>query len=311
MARAVRFDEYGDESVLHIADVPVPEPGDGQLVVRVRAAGVNTGEVGIRSGAMDAMAPAHFPEGQGTELSGVVHAVGRGVEDYAVGDAVIGMCETRGAQADYAVLGTGDVLPKPPSLAWDLAAVTGTAGGTAISALRALALQDGETVVVAGASGGVGVVAVQLARQAGARVIATASPSNHEALRALGAEPVAYGDGLEDRIRALAPDGVDAFADCHGDGNVAVALALGVPADRINTIKDFDAAKEEGTKAQGLYQLDDITGELRPFVADVAAGRITIPIKARFPLEQVADAYRRLGEPGGIGKVVLEVSADD
>lgn len=124
MPGAVRFDAYGDESVLHIAEVPVPEPGYGQLVVRVRAAGVSTGEVGIRSGAMDKISPAHFPEGQGTALSGVVHAVGSGdVGGFAVGDAVIGLSETRGAQADYALLGTGDVLRRPASLDWGLAAV--------------------------------------------------------------------------------------------------------------------------------------------------------------------------------------------
>ena len=121
---------------------------------------------------------------------------------------------------------------------------------------------------------------------------------------------MAYGDGLQDRIRAMAPGGVDAFADCHGDGNVDLAVALGVPPSRINTIKDFDAAKRVGAQTQGIYQLDDITAALALFVAQVAAGEVTIPIKAQFQLDDVRNAYRRLTEPGGIGKVVPTVSTD-
>lgn len=311
MPRSVRFDRYGDEDVLYLAEVDIPDPGDGQVVVRVRAAGVSTGEVGIRSGAMDKISPAHFPEGEGAEFAGVVHSVGANVEDVSAGDAVIGLSDSRGAQADYALVPAENVLAKPEQLDWDTAAATPSSGATATSVIRTLSPQREETLVVAGASGSVGVVVVQMAVQAGARVIATASDHNHEYLRGLGAEPVAYGDGLEDRIRAAAPDGVDAFADCHGEGNVDVAVALGVPVARINTIKDFEPAKRVGAQAQGMYQLDDITAALKPFVAQVAAGEIAIPIKARFPLEQVQDAYRRLTQPGGIGKVVLTVSTDD
>lgn len=311
MPRAVRFDKYGDVDVLYLAEVDIPDPADGQVVVRVRAAGVNTGEVGIRSGAMDKISPAHFPEGEGAELAGVVHSVGADVREFSSGDAVIGLSDSRNAQADYAVIPAANTLAKPGPLDWETAAATPSAGATATSIMQALQLKPDEILVVAGASGGVGVVTVQLALQAGARVIATASEWNHEYLRKLGAEPVAYGDGLEDRIRAAAPDGVDAFADCHGGGNVDLAVALGVPAARINTIKDFDTAKRVGAKAQGMYQLDDITAVLRPFVAKVAASEIQLPIKARFPLEQVQDAYRRLTQPGGIGKVVLTVSTDD
>lgn len=310
MPRMVRFDKYGDEDVLYIADVAIPDPDDQQVVVRVRAAGVNTGEVGIRSGAMDKVSPAHFPEGQGSELAGVIHTVGAGVDGFSAGDPVIGLSDERNAQSDYAVVPAKNILAKPDSLDWDTAAATPTAGATATSIMQTLQPQRGETLVVAGV-GGVGVVTVQMALQVGARVIATASESNHEYLRKLGAEPVAYGDGLEGRIRAVARDGVDAFADCYGGGNVDVAVALGVPAKRINTIKDFDAAKRIGANAQGLYQLKDITAALKPFVAKVAAGDIEIPIKARFPMEQVQDAYRRLTQPGGIGKVILDISTDD
>lgn len=311
MPRAVRFDRYGDESQLYVADVDVPDATDGEVVVRVRAAGVNPGEAAIRSGAMDAISPAHFPEGEGSEFAGVIHSVGEGVLGLNPGDAVIGLSDTRGAQADYALVPAANVLAKPESLDWETAAATPVGGATATSVMRALQPQAGETLVVAGGSGGVGVVAVQLAIQAGARVIATASEWNHEYLRRLGAEPVTYGDGLEGRIRALAPGGVDAFADCHGAGSVDLAVALGVPVGRVNTIIDFDAAKRVGAQAQGMYQLDDIPAALKPFVAQVAAGDVVIAIKARFPLEQVQDAYRRLTQPGGIGKVALTVSSDD
>lgn len=311
MPRAVRFDKYGDVDVLHLAEVDIPRPAGGQVVVRVRVAGVSTGEVGIRSGAMDKISPAHFPEGEGSELAGVIHSVGDDVRQFSPGDAVIGLSDSRNAQADYAVIPAANTLAKPDALDWETAAATPSAGATATSIMQALQVGPGETLVVAGASGGVGVVTVQLALQAGARVIATASEWNHDYLRKLGAEPVAYGDGLEDRIRAAVPDGPDAFADCHGGGYVDLAVALGVPAARINTIKDFDAAQRVGAKAQGMYQLDDITAVLGPFVAKVAAGEIQLPIKARFPLEQVQDAYRRLTQPGGIGRVVLTVSTDN
>ena len=311
MARAVRFDRYGGVDVLYIADVDIPDPANEELVVRVRTAGVSTGEVGIRSGDMDKMFPAHFPEGQGTELAGVVHTVGPGVRDFRVGDPVIALSDTRGAQADYALVPEANVLAKPDSLDWDTAAAIPAAGATATSIMQTLQPKPHETLVVAGASGSVGVVVVQLAVQAGARVIATASEFNHDYLRGLGAEPVAYGDGLEDRIRSAAADGVDAFADCHGAGNVDIAVALGVAASRIDTIKDFEGAARVGAQTRGMYQLDDITAVLRPFVGRVAAGEIAIPIKARFPLEQVQDAYRRLTEPGGIGKVVLTVSTEE
>lgn len=209
--RAVRFHEYGGEDVLRIEEVRDPEDAAGQVVVRVRSAGVSTGEAKIRSGEMDAISPAHFPEGEGTEFSGVVHSVGDGVTEFSPGDEVIGFADVRGSQAEYVPAPTANVLPKPAALDWDTAAAAVSPGATATSALDALALEAGETVVVAGASGGVGLVAVQLALRAGATVIATASEHNHQFLRGLGAVPVAYGDGLEDRIRAAAPDGVDAL----------------------------------------------------------------------------------------------------
>lgn len=310
MARAVRFDQYGNEDVLYIADVETPTPGENEIVVRVRVAGVSTGEVGIRSGAMDSMAPAHFPEGEGTEFAGVVLTTGDGVKAVSQGNPVIGITDNRAAQADYVLVPVKNVILKPGAIDWDTAAAIPAAAATATSVVNTLSPKQGETIVVAGASGSVGVVVVQLLKRAGARVIATASHFNHTFLRKLGSEPVAYGSDLEDRIRRLAPEGVDAFADCHGEGNLAIAQSLDVPVERINTIKDFETAKRIGAHANGMYQLDDILRAVKSVSDLVATGEIVIPIKAVFPLERVKDAYRRLTEPGGIGKIVLTVSQD-
>lgn len=280
--RAVRFDRYGDVDVLHVVRVPKPEPREGEISVRVRAAGLNPGESAIRSGAMHELSPADFPEGQGTDLAGVVHAVGRGVDDVHVGDAVIGWSDRRGAQAEYAVLPSENVLPKPTGLAFGQAAVLPVVCATATSALQAVTPRTGETLVVAGASGGVGFVLVQLARRA----------------------------ALE-RVRSAAPEGVDAFVDCAGRGNVDLAAALGVATDRIDTIIDFEAAGRLSAQTRGMYQLEDIGTALEPVIQLVAAGEVDVPIRGRYALDRVQDAYTHLSEPGRIGKVLLEIDDPD
>lgn len=306
--RAVRFDRYGDENVLYIADVPKPDAPPGQVVVHVRSAGVSTGEVHIRDGSMDAISPAHFPEGEGTEFSGVVDSVGADVTGVSLGDEVIGFADIRGAQADFVPVPPSNVLPKPENLDWDVAAATVSGGATATAIMRAISPKSGETIVVAGGTGAVGTVLVQLITRTGARVISTASPDARQAVREWGAEPVDYGDGLEERIHELAPDGVDAFADCVGGGYVDLALKLGVAKERVNTTIDFEAAKRTGVSAEGMYQLDDIKAALVDFVPLVTAGVVRLPIRARYPLEQVQDAYRRLAKKGEVGRVVLDVS---
>lgn len=308
--RAVRFNRYGDLDELHVAQAEEPQPGRGEVSVRVLAAGLNPGENAIRSGAMHEISPAHFPEGQGTDLAGVVQAKGRDVTGVQIGDEVVGWSDRRGAQAERAVLPAENTLPKPDGMAFDQAAVLPTVGATAVSALRALAVKDGETLVVAGASGGVGSVLVQLAVRAGARVIGTASEPKQEHLRSLGAEPVAYGDGVLERLRAAAPGGVDAFADCHGDGNIDLAVELGVPEERINTIIDFEAAERVGTKTQGMYQLDDLGKALQPVVALVASDELQVPIEATFPLKEVREAYVRMNQAETVGKVLLRLTED-
>jgi NADPH:quinone reductase len=308
MPRAVRFEEYGGPEVLKVVEVPTPEPGPGQVVVRVVAAGINPGEASIRSGAGKAMFPAHFPEGEGSDLAGVVSAVGAGVDGTAVGDEVIGLSDGRNAHADYALLPVEAVIPKPPTLDWSVAGSLYVVGATAVAMMRAVRPAPGDTVVVSGAAGGVGTLVVQLAVRAGGRVLAVASEANHDTLRRWGAEPVAYGDGLEDRLRALAPDGVDAMLDTHGGGYVDLALALGVAPDRIETITDRAAAKEHGTHADGMSTVQDAPAALADLANLLAGGELELPIKAHYPLAQVADAYRELEQRHGLGKVVLDVS---
>ncbi len=308
--RAVRFDRYGGVDELYITDVPIPEPSADEVVVRVRTATANTGEAKIREGQLDAIWPAHFPEGEGSEFSGVVHAVGPDVTDLAPGDAVLGMTDDRSAQADYTKTGRGRVHRKPDAIDWDTAAAIPIAGRTAAAVIDAVQPTRGETLVVAGAAGGVGVLLTQLAVDAGARVIGVAGANNAEFLRGLGAVPVNYDGDIAAQIREAAPDGIDAFADCHGGGYVDLAVKLGVPVERIDTIADFAAAGRTGAKTDGGSQLKDASQRLEELVGMVASGALRIPIKARYDLDQVKDAYRRL-TGSGVGKVVITVSTDD
>jgi NADPH:quinone reductase-like Zn-dependent oxidoreductase len=307
--KAVRYEEYGGPEVLEVVDVAEPSPGPGEVVVRVVAAGTNPGESAIRSGAMKEIFPADFPEGQGSDLAGVISSVGDGVKDVAVGDAVIGMSDSRNAHAEYALLSADQMTPKPEGLDWAVAGSLYVVGATAEVMMRAVRPEDGETVIVSGAAGGVGTLVTQLAVRAGARVIAVASEPNHETLRVWGAEPVSYGDGLEERIRSLAPEGVQALLDAYGGGYVELALGMGVPADRIETIIDYDAVRRHGVHGDGMSTLEDPRPVIARLADLLASGGLELPIKARFPLERVADAYREVENRHGLGKVVLDVTA--
>ena len=311
MSRRVQFDYYGQASVLSVVDVPRLTPGHGQVLVRVAAAGINPGEIAIRNGAMEQMFPATFPSGQGSDFAGRVVEAGPGVTGFAPGDEVLGWSDTRSAQADYVVSDRQHLTAKPPALDWIRAGALWAIGVTSFSAVRAVAVQPGEVVAVSAAAGGVGGLAAQLARQAGARVLGIASAASAGRLRAVGIEPVAYGDGLTDRLRSLAPDGIDAFIDTHGDGYVDLAVTLGVTPDRINTIIDFAAAQRHGTKTDASPQAS--TPDILATMAEhVAWGRLTMPIAAIYPLEQVQDAYTELAGGHVYGKIVLstEMTAD-
>jgi NADPH:quinone reductase-like Zn-dependent oxidoreductase len=304
MSRAVQFDEYGEIDVLQVREVPRPVPGHGEVLVAVRAAGINPGENAIRSGALHAMWPATFPSGQGSDLAGVVEEVGPGVSTWSVGDEVIGWVDTRGSHADLVVVPVEHLVRRDPDVPWEVGGALFVAGVTAYASVRAVAAGSGDTVVVAGAAGGVGSLTVQLARLAGATVIGLAGERNHSWLAGHGIVPVVYGEGVADRIRAAAPGGVDAFIDTFGDGYVDLALELGVATHRINTIIDRAAAARTGVKSDGSIEASsaDVLGELAKLVA---AGELEVPIAATYPLTEVRTAYQELMRRHTRGKIVL------
>ena len=307
MPKAVRYDEFGGIDVLRVDEVERPVPGDGQLLVRVKAAGINPSEAVIRTGAVAELFPSTFPSGQGSDLAGVIEEVGAGVGGFSPGDEVIGFTNKRASQAELVLVEAGDLTRKPEKVSWEVAGGLFVAGATAWGAVHAVQPKEGETVVISGAAGGVGSLAVQLARRTGATVIGLASEGNHEWLKSHGVIPVAYGDGVADRIRAAAPGGVDAFIDTHGDGYVELALALGldVAADRIDTIADFAAAAKHGVKTDGGTAAGPGARVLAELAGLIADGHLEVPIANVYPLAQVREAYTELERRHTRGKIVL------
>jgi NADPH:quinone reductase-like Zn-dependent oxidoreductase len=311
MSRAVRFDQYGDVDVLRIEDVERPRPASDQVVVEVVAAGINPGEMAIRAGFLHDRWPATFPSGQGTDFAGRVIEVGSSVTGFAIGDEVLGWSDWRSSHAEYVTVPADHLTRKPLALDWIRAGGLFVAGVTAYAAVRAVQPRAGEVVVVSGAAGGVGSLAVQLARNLGAHVIGIAGEGNADWLRSIGVTPVAYGDGLESRLGQAAPSGIDAFIDTYGDGYVDLAVALKVDPARIDTVIDYAAAARHGAKADGSSTASD--AEILAFVADeVAWGRIVLPIAAVYPLDAIREAYAELSRRHTRGKIVLsmELPAD-
>jgi NADPH:quinone reductase-like Zn-dependent oxidoreductase len=305
MPKAVRFERYGDVDVLQVVDVPRPVPEEGQVVVGVKAAGINPGEAAIRQGQLHERWPATFPSGQGSDLAGVVDELGPGVSGVAVGDEVIGFTHNRASQAQLVVVDADHLTPRPAGVPWEVAGALFVVGATAHAAVHAVSPSEGDTVVISGAAGGVGTIAGQLAHLAGATVVGLASPPHHAWLEDHGIVPVAYGDGVEDRILDAAGDEApDAFIDTFGGGYVDMAVALGVGPDRIDTIADYAAAQRHGAKTDG-----NMAGARAEVMAElaglIASGRLDIPIAASYPLTQVRDAYRELEQRHTLGKIVL------
>jgi NADPH:quinone reductase-like Zn-dependent oxidoreductase len=300
MMKAVRFSRFGGPEVLEIVDLPDPHPGPGQVRIAVRAAGVNPSDWKKRKGLMDG----ELPQTLGHEAAGVVDELGEGVTDVAAGDRVFGFSAEGTAQAELAVLSS--YAPIPPSLGFPGAAALPAAVETATRALDALGAGAGTTLLVNGASGSVGSAAVQLAVVRGARVIGTARPANHDYLRSLGAEPVAYGEGLAGRVRALAPGGVDVALDVAGSGVLPELIELAGGPEHVVTIADFGGAQEHGVAfsrgdaGRAVHALAGI-GEL------IEAGRFSLPVAQTFPLAGIAAAHR-VSEDGHVrGKLVLLV----
>jgi NADPH:quinone reductase len=304
MARAVRFDHYGERDALYIADVEVPVPPAGEVVVEVRAAAINPGEAAIRTGALEKMFPATFPSGEGSDLAGVVSSIGDGVTEFAVGDEVLGWSWRRSSHAEYVAVPVTQLISKPAALSWEVAGSLYVVACTAYAAVRAVGAEEGDTVAVSAAAGGVGSVVVQLLRTKGATVLGIASQSNHDWLTARGVTPIAYGGGLAERLRAAAPNGIDAFIDLFGPEYVQLAVDLGVEPRRIDTIISREKAREVGAKVEGSGDASttDVLSEMAELVA---SGQIEIPIAATYPLESVRDAFAELEERHTHGKIVL------
>jgi NADPH:quinone reductase len=305
LMKAVQFDDYGGVEVLEVRDVARPEPGPNQVLVSVRAAGINISEAKIRSGAVRAIFPATFPSGQGSDLSGVVEEVGADVHDVAVGDEVIGYTDNRASQAEYVVVDAANLTAKPPEVPWEVAGGLFVAGVTGFATVRVVAPTAGEAVVIAGAGGGVGVFAVQLAVRTGARVIALASERHHPWLRERGAVPVAYDNGVGGRIAAAAEETpLAAFIDLVGDGYVELALELGIAKDRIDTIVDFPATQKYGVKFEGGAAAAS-AATLAELAGAIAAGDLVVPIQRTYPLDDVRAAFTELEAGHMAGKIVL------
>jgi NADPH2:quinone reductase len=305
--KAVRFDRYGDREVLYVADIDKPVPGAGEVLVEVRAAGINPGEVGIRSGALHERFPATFPSGEGSDLAGVVVEVGDGVSEFAVGDEVLGFSFQRSSHATHTVVPVDQLIPKPAELSWEVAGSLYVVGATAYAAVRAVDPQPGETVAVSAAAGGVGSLVVQLLALRDARVLGIASAGNADWLRAHSVVPIEYGNGLAglaDRLRQAAPDGIDAFIDLFGPDYVQLAIDLGVAPQRIDTIISFEKAAEVGAKTEGSAEAST-TAVLSEIAGLISSGAVDFDVAATYPLDRVVDAYAELEQRHTHGKIVL------
>ena len=271
----------------------------------MRAAGVNPFDWKVLHGFVPGL-PKAFPAGLGNDVAGVVDALGEGVTSVAVGDAVLGQSATP-SYATSALAAEDRLVPKPDDLPWEVAAGLGGAGGVAWKVLERLGVAEGETLLVHAAAGGVGTFAVQLAVARGARVIGTASEANHELLRGWGAIPVRYGDGLAERVREVAPGGIDAALDASGrGGELPVSVELAGGPERVLTIARFDDVPKGVTIRGG--GMGDLQPALREIVALIGEGRLEVPIGATYPLEEAAAALDASEHGHLAGKIVLTTS---
>lgn len=300
--RAVEFEEFGGPEVLHVREREEPHAGPGQVRVKVQAAGVNPFDFKVRRGWTKGFVDPVLPAVPGFEVAGVVDEAGEGAE-FAVGDEVVGW-SAGGAYAEYAL--GGNLARKPAGVSWEQAVSIPVAGETAQRVLDLLGVKPGETILIHGAAGAVGSVAVQLAVAAGVTVIGTASAANHDYLQSIGAVPVEYGDGLVDRVRAAAPDGVDAVFDAAGKGGLRESTELRGGTDRIVTIADYAAAGELGVQTSGGGgSPEQIRAGLEAQLQAAAEGKLSTRIAATFPLEEAA-AAQELSESGHArGKIIV------
>ncbi|MFD0279157.1 NADP-dependent oxidoreductase [Kitasatospora sp. NPDC127111] len=299
--KAVTVPEFGGPEVLRVTEVPTPAAGPGEVRVRVRAAGVQPVDLAVREGFKPPGATVEPPVVPGNEFAGVVDQLGPGSYGWEVGDEVLGF-RLLHSHAEFVTVDTAHLVAKPAGMPWEQAGSLSASGQTAHIGLSQLQVGKGDTVLVHGASGGVGTVAVQLARAWGATVIGTASERNHDYLRELGAIPVAYGEGLVGRVRAVAPQGVDAALDAAGRGALEASVELVADKDRIGTIVDHATAARLGLRQ---LRAQRTAARLAELVELWEAGGLRLEIAEVFPLERAADAHRMVGTGHVRGKVVL------
>jgi NADPH:quinone reductase-like Zn-dependent oxidoreductase len=298
--RAARYHDYGPADVLVVEDVPEPHAGPGEIRIRVAAASVNPVDWKLRSGATRAVFPVEFPAIPGRDAAGVVDEVGEDVTGVAAGDRVFGLGGLFGASAEYATLTAWAPVPDKWSL--EQAAGAGLAVATAGRGLDALGDLSGRTLLIEGAAGGVGSAAVAMAVARGATVIGTSSAGKHDYLRGLGALPTTYGDGLADRVRELAPAGVDAVLDAAASGSLADLVAIAGDADRVVTIADAARASELGVRH---YLAENDSAVLAEGAALGARGEYTPHVAATYPLDEIAEAHRESEHGHTQGKIVV------
>jgi NADPH:quinone reductase-like Zn-dependent oxidoreductase len=302
MSSAIRFSAYGGPDVLELVETPDPVPGQGEVLVRVRAAGVNPADFKRRRGLWSGGEALGSPAGVGYDLAGVVVAVGPGVGTPKVGDDVFGTGQD--TYAELAIATPATLAQRPVDVPWEVAGGIGVAGRTAYRVLRQLEVGPGDTLLIHAAAGGVGILATQLAIAWGATVIGSAGSENQAFVRELGATPVRYGEGLADRVRAVAPDGVDAVLDASGRGELALSVELAGGPDRVITIAAPDA-KEHGVRFSGGDEGVDVTDAFPELARRLSAGDIVLPVWRTFPLAEAAEAHRA-SEAGHLrGKIVL------
>jgi NADPH:quinone reductase-like Zn-dependent oxidoreductase len=306
--QAVRFERYGEVDVLDVVEVPRPHPGPGRVVVDVIAAAINPGEASIRRGLLHDLWPSTFPSGEGSDLAGAIAEIGAGVDGVAVGDEVIGWSDERSSHAEAVSLPANHVVPKPSAVPWEAAGSLYVAGTTAWATVKSVGLKPGEVIAISGAAGGVGSIAIQLARRLGATVLGIAGAGNSDWLDSMGTRAVVYGEGLGDRLRAAAGGRIDAFIDCFGGGYVDLAVdELGVRPDRVDTIIDREAGARQGTHVDGMSTVDDVGGVISELASLIEQGELAVPIAATFALQDVRQAYELLERRHTRGKIVLAI----
>jgi enoyl reductase len=307
MSKAIVFSSYGGPEVLHLAEVPIVAPKSGEVLVRVRAAGVQPFDALFRSGAAQRWVPANFPQRLGNEWAGTIEAIGSGVTMFSAGDEVLGWAMLT-AYGEHVVVSVDQLVRKPPQMPWSEAGALTASGQTASTALQELNVGDGQTVLIHAAAGGVGSFAVQIALAKGATVIGTASERNRDYLRSLGAIPVIYGDNLVQKIRSGSPGGIDA-ALVAVDSAEAMQASIELVADksRVGTVTFSPLARQLGIRQ---LSTERSVNRLNELVTMYSAGQLRVNLQREFPLADATEAHRLI-EGGHVrGKIVLMVSHD-